>query len=52
MKIIELISRDTQHAVLPQRGGDRVQELPRENAALLMPPLRPWVGKQEVKSFY
>ena len=52
MKIIEVIGRDTQRAALFQRGDDCIQELPRENAALLMPPLRPWVGKQKIKSFY
>jgi hypothetical protein len=52
MKIIELIRRDAQGSVLLQRGGDCVQELARENPALLMPPLRPWIGKQKVKGFY
>ena len=51
LKIIELISRNAQDTALLQRNGDCVQKVARENAAQLMPPLRPWIRKQKVKSF-
>jgi hypothetical protein len=52
MKIIRLISRDAQDTVLLQRDGDCIQKISRENPSELMPPLRPRVGKQKVKSFH
>ncbi len=52
MKVIELIGRDAQHTVSFQRGCDCVQEITRENPPLLMPPLRPRIGKQKVKRFH
>src|SRR4029077_19278414 len=52
MKIIELIGRDVQDTVFLQRIGDCIQKVARKNPSELMPPLRPWVGKQKVKSFH
>ena len=52
MKIIELIGRDAQDTVFVQRIGDCIQKVARESPSELMPPLRPWVGKQKIKSFH
>jgi hypothetical protein len=51
-EIIELISCDVQNAVGLQSRSDCIQKIVRENPALLMPPLWPRVGKEEVKGFY
>jgi hypothetical protein len=51
MEVIELIGCDVQDAVLLQCRSDCIQKIVRENPALLMPPLRPRIGKQKVKSF-
>ena len=51
MKIIEVIGRDAQHTVFLKCSGDCVQKIARENPSELMAPLRPWVGKQKIKSF-
>src|SRR6478672_1471062 len=50
LKIIELIGGDAQDTVFLQRSGDRVQKIGRENPSQLMPPLRPRIWKQKVKS--
>ena len=50
MKIIKLISRNAQHTLFLQRSGDCVQKAACENPSGLMPPLRPWIRKQKVKS--
>src|SRR4030095_3442459 len=52
MKVIGLISRDTQDTVWLQRNRDCIQKVGRENPSDLMPPLRPRVRKQEIKGFY
>jgi len=52
LKIIQLIGRNAQDTVLPQRNGDCIQKIARENASQLMPPLRPWIRKQKVKGFH
>ncbi len=52
MKIIELIRRDVQDTVFLQRIGDCIQKVARKNPSEVMPPLRPWVGKQKIKSFH
>src|SRR5260221_9911747 len=51
MKIIDLIGRDAQDTVFLQRSADCIQKVARKNPSELMAPLRPWVGKQKVKSF-
>ncbi|HEY3660490.1 MAG TPA: hypothetical protein VGK91_04610 [Candidatus Udaeobacter sp.] len=52
LKIIELIGRNAQDTVLPKSNSDCIQKLGRENAPELMPPLRPWIRKEQVKSFH
>ena len=52
LKIFELIGRNAQDTVWPQRNCDCIQKIARENPSQLMPPLRPWIRKQKVKGFH
>jgi hypothetical protein len=52
MKIIELIRGDAEDTVLLQRTGGCIQKVARENPSELMPPLRPRIGKKEIKCFH